>query len=64
MQNLVKKESKFAQQIEKYKEDGYTCVELTFYGSSLGGVWTPIGWANQEAWTEFAGMVQCSMVNW
>ena len=39
MENLVKKEGKFAERIEKYKEHGYTRVELTFYGSSLRSFW-------------------------
>jgi hypothetical protein len=35
MEDLVEKETEFARRVERYKENGYTRVELTFYGSSL-----------------------------
>lgn len=35
MENLVEKEGKFAQHLERYKDCGYSRMELTFYGSKL-----------------------------
>lgn len=35
MEDLVKTEGFFAKRLKNYKEDGYTRIELTFYGPSL-----------------------------
>jgi hypothetical protein len=35
MENLVEKESKFATRLERYKDSGYSRLELTFYGPEL-----------------------------
>jgi hypothetical protein len=35
MEDLVAKETTFGRRVERYKENGYTRVELTFYGPSL-----------------------------
>ncbi|OAQ22080.1 hypothetical protein K457DRAFT_1825778 [Linnemannia elongata AG-77] len=35
MEDLVEKETTFARRVKRYKKNGYTRVELTFYGPSL-----------------------------
>ena len=39
MEDLVEKEGKFARQLKRKKMDGYTRIELTFYGASLRSLW-------------------------
>lgn len=39
MEDLVEKEGAFARHVKRFKEHGYTRVELTFYGSTLHSFW-------------------------
>ena len=35
LEDLVEKETAFGRRVKKYKNHGYSCIELSFYGSSL-----------------------------